>query len=605
MSLNCWHFANCSNTATASWNFIVAWEYSLFIDDLVPRCHSLSLRRSRWLAVATVPAPPAVACFKKSDVGRMLWTNREIVFRVPCPWGARRVVSCKLWARNVPVQGCVGCKPASSCSSAPLPRRYPRVPRSLFSPIWPCFWPMFTFCCRCDVFLFWSFCKTVPHYDSVTSWDWSVCRYQSSLRNHSRMFFCCSIFIALWKCSRVFWTQMGVFAATSCFENKYVCCECRMLGECHRQPGKSCSVFRVRVVRADLWARNLPLVCRVCSGSVCSGCCSCCSCAPLPRWRTVHFSSFFICFNGFLSHFSFFKCVIFSCFSFLDFFICSLFSECSFLHVCMFYFFNFQCFHVLRCHSLWSRSLGFGLRSPNLLITHLAGSWVLVSEFLHLLPEEPVHIRNMCVQECVFVTWSVLYCVCDHEEFMGFKIAWFLHSETYLSSGCRRSLEMVLPDWRRTSTNSDWINERFVCSSSSLHWNGTPCPRRSSQEICALSLLSGNGCPRAAPILVAKDFLPFLLNWMNVQRRWLWKMLHREEFLSPSYEVSQPWSMLLMEWWHTEQSQICLLDKTKSYLGLVRSSDQKCTLHRDLVSSNVYRVPFEARPWGIQENRSP
>ena len=34
-------------------------------------------------------------------------------------------------------------------------------------------------------------------------------------------------------------------------------------------------------------------------------------------------------------------------------------------------FFHFS--HFLRCHALSSRSLGFGHRSPNLLISHLAG----------------------------------------------------------------------------------------------------------------------------------------------------------------------------------------------------------------------------------------
>ena len=34
-------------------------------------------------------------------------------------------------------------------------------------------------------------------------------------------------------------------------------------------------------------------------------------------------------------------------------------------------------------------------------------------------------------------------------------------------------------------------------------------------------------------------------------------------------------------------------------IGRVGSSDKMCTLHRELVFSNVCSVPFEARPWAF------
>ena len=84
----------------------------------------------------------------------------------------------------------------------------------------------------------------------------------------------------------------------------------------------------------------------VCSGSASSCFCCCCSCAPLPRWCPVDpvmFFMFFCCSSCFFVPF-------FSCFSFI---------------------FNVsQWFH---CYALSCGSFGFGLHSPNILISHLAG----------------------------------------------------------------------------------------------------------------------------------------------------------------------------------------------------------------------------------------
>ena len=61
MSLSYSHGAKCSIFATSSWNFDVAWEYCVFVDEPV-------LDAILWFSAnqnATMPAPLAVVCFKK------------------------------------------------------------------------------------------------------------------------------------------------------------------------------------------------------------------------------------------------------------------------------------------------------------------------------------------------------------------------------------------------------------------------------------------------------------------------------------------------------------------------------------------------------------
>ena len=107
----------------------------------------------------------------------------------------------------------------------------------------------------------------------------------------------------------------------------------RRLGECHRQAGKSCSVFRVvrEVSCVQRCAREICLRCGVCLESV--------------------------------------SCVSRRCPSFFFmFFIVSCFAR--FLHVS--HFLLFFCLIVFRCHALSRGSFGFVFHSPNLLISHLA-----------------------------------------------------------------------------------------------------------------------------------------------------------------------------------------------------------------------------------------
>ena len=49
LSLNYFHFANCSNFATASWHFVATWEYCLCVDEhVLDANHWLSANRDAW-----------------------------------------------------------------------------------------------------------------------------------------------------------------------------------------------------------------------------------------------------------------------------------------------------------------------------------------------------------------------------------------------------------------------------------------------------------------------------------------------------------------------------------------------------------------------------
>ena len=65
MSLKYFHLANRYNLAAASWNFVVVWEYCIFVDEHVLDAN-LSLSADRCLVVAMVHASNAVVCFTSS-----------------------------------------------------------------------------------------------------------------------------------------------------------------------------------------------------------------------------------------------------------------------------------------------------------------------------------------------------------------------------------------------------------------------------------------------------------------------------------------------------------------------------------------------------------
>ena len=108
----------------------------------------------------------------------------------------------------------------------------------------------------------------------------------------------------------------------------------------------------------------------VCSGS--ASCC-CCSCGPLPIWCPADVPFIFLDVSSFFVHVSFSHVVHF-CMFFLS---CSFFPSSLFFHIFESFlhfpfFLGFPSFH---CHALSSHILGFGLHSPNLLLSHLAWSW--------------------------------------------------------------------------------------------------------------------------------------------------------------------------------------------------------------------------------------
>ena len=137
------------------------------------------------------------------------------------------------------------------------------------------------------------------------------------------------------------------------------------------------------------------------------------------------------------------------------------------------------------------------------------------------------------------------------------------HPETSLGTLCRRlsrknsAINLSLfGDWR-ISIDSDWIDELFFWSSSSLNWSGPPCTRRSIQRTCSLSLLSRSGFPCAVSMYGRMAFFPrwfhvcllFQQNCMCVQFSWLAVVSHRMEFLSPNSFLKFQNSHQCF-WWH-------------------------------------------------------
>ena len=131
------------------------------------------------------------------------------------------------------------------------------------------------------------------------------------------------------------------------------------------------------------------------------------------------------------------------------------------------------------------------------------------SEFWRLRASRPPCESTFTIRvsgSSLFLTRPTLYCVCDHEDFTNLEVACFFHYflRTLRTSWCSFSSLFgnnsainvsFFGDWR-TKFNSDWISERLLCVSSSVNRSGSPCNRRSIQEIlCFITVITQRVSP--------------------------------------------------------------------------------------------------------------
>ena len=181
---------------------------------------------------------------------------------------------------------------------------------------------------------------------------------------------------------------------------------------------------------------------------------------------------------------------------------------------------------------------------------------------------------------------------------------------------CARSFEISLPsicpclgNEEHPLTETELMNV-FFCSSSSVHCSGSPCTRRSKQELCALSLLSRK---RVSPCC----FFPSMSGRIGFPRAdsmygctgsssvpvKLYERVTSVTCVGPVSNKKKVSEFFLCEfhnsyksfWWHgVQQNNRKAAGLIKiSILGPVRSLGQVCTLHQDLVFLNVCSAPIE------------